>query len=122
MTHTLSDMLSKCGVMIASNLLALVFLYSGQDKIRHWGEGVAEVAAMDILFSDFFNIATIVTQIGGSCRCNRVGLVWGALVLAAFTFLATLPGHEFWQLSGAAAKREFTTALEHVAMIGGFCS
>jgi uncharacterized membrane protein YphA (DoxX/SURF4 family) len=43
----------------------------------------------------------------------------GAALLAGFTIAATLLGHRFWLLHGARARQEFTTSLEHVAIVGG---
>lgn len=41
------------------------------------------------------------------------------IVQALFTIMATLLGHKFWLRHGRAAKQELTTALEHVAIVGG---
>src|SRR3546814_1362196 len=43
-----------------------------------------------------------------------------ALGLAAFTVIATLIGHPFWTFEGADFQRQLTTALEHLAVVGGF--
>jgi putative oxidoreductase len=43
----------------------------------------------------------------------------GALVLLAFTAAATLMGHRFWTMRGIAFRESLTTALEHLAIMGG---
>jgi putative oxidoreductase len=108
------------GVPLARALMAAVFLYSGQDKIRHWQEGVEEVAGLGITLPQLFAAATVVIQIvGGLSVLSGIGLVFGAAVLALFTAAATILGHRFWLLHGRPAKQELTTSLEHLAIVGG---
>ena len=90
-----AGVLSSYGIVAARLLLAAVFLYSGQDKLRHWPASLREVAALGI------------------------GAAVGAALLAGFTIVATLLGHRFWLLHGSEARRELTTSLEHLAIVGG---
>jgi len=108
------------GVPFARLLMAVVFLYSGQDKLRYWRAGVSEVTELGIPFPSLFAAATITTQLlGGLSIATGIGAAFGAALLAGFTVVATLLGHRFWLLRGEPAKREFTTSLEHVAIVGG---
>jgi len=108
------------GVPLARALMAAVFLYSGQDKIRHWRAGVEEVAGLGMPMPQLFAAATIVVQIvGGLSVLSGIGLFFGAAVLALFTAAATILGHRFWLLHGQPAKQELTTTLEHLAIVGG---
>jgi uncharacterized membrane protein YphA (DoxX/SURF4 family) len=108
------------GVPLARVLMAAVFLYSGQDKIRHWRAGVEEVAGLGMPMPQLFAAATIVVQIvGGLSVLSGIGLFFGAAVLALFTAAATILGHRFWLLHGQPAKQELTTTLEHLAIVGG---
>ena len=108
------------GLPFARLLLAVVFLYSGQDKLRHWRAGVAEVTELGMPFPGLFAAATIATQLlGGLSVATGVRAAFGAALLAGFTVAATLLGHRFWLLRGDPAKKEFTTSLEHVAIVGG---
>ncbi len=104
----------------AAILLAAVFLYSGADKALHWREGLAEVTELDLPFPALFAAATIFVQLAGGV-CVATGLLAGAgaALLALFTIMATLLGHKFWLRHGRAAKQELTTALEHLAIVGG---
>jgi uncharacterized membrane protein YphA (DoxX/SURF4 family) len=112
--------LAPYGLPMARLLLAAVFLYSGADKLRHWGAGVAEVTELGLPWPAGFAAATIATQlIGGLSVALGLGAAIGAALLAGFTVAATLLGHRFWLLHGQPAQREFTTALEHVAIVGG---
>ena len=108
------------GFIVVRLCLAAVFLYSGADKLRHWRDGVAEVSALGIPWPRIFAALTILTQLaGGAMVATGVGAAIGALLLAAFTVMATVLGHRFWLLHGNRAKMEFTTSLEHVAIVGG---
>jgi uncharacterized membrane protein YphA (DoxX/SURF4 family) len=108
------------GILLARVLLSAVFLYSGQDKLRHWQAGVREVADLGLPWPRLFAAATIATQLlGGLAVLTGIGAAWGAAALALFTIAATVLAHRFWLLHGARAKQEFTTSMEHLAIVGG---
>jgi putative oxidoreductase len=101
-------------------MLAAVFLYSGQDKLRHWHASVAEVGEMGLPLPAAFAAATILTQLlGGVALAVGFAAPVAAALLALFTVVATVLGHRFWLLHGNAARQELTTSLEHVAIVGG---
>ena len=116
----LRDALVSYGTPLARACLAAVFLYSGQDKLRRWQADVKEVADLGLPWPRFFAAATIATQLlGGLAVLIGIGVVWGAAILALFTLAATALGHPFWRLHGDRAGQEFTTSLEHLAIVGG---
>jgi len=116
----LSDALLPYGALLARACLAAVFLYSGQDKLRRWQAGVKEIADLGLPWPPFFAAATIATQLlGGLAVLTGIGMAWGAAALAFFTLAATALGHPFWRLQGDRARQEFTTSLEHLAIVGG---
>jgi putative oxidoreductase len=116
----MSEFAASYGFLIARLLLAVVFLYSGVDKLCHWRESVAEVAALRLPFPALFAGLTIMTQLFGGVLMVTGWYAWaGAVMLAGFTLLATLLGHRFWLLHGSEMRHELTTALEHLAIIGG---
>lgn len=100
--------------------LALVFLYAAVDKLLHWKESLDEVTGLGLPVPSAFSALTIATQlIAGLMVVTGVGAAVGALALAGFTILATVIGHRFWLLRGQPARRELTTALEHLAIVSG---
>jgi putative oxidoreductase len=102
------------GVIAARVLLAAVFLYSGQDKLRYRRTSVAEVVELGVPYPVLFAAATIAAQlVGGLSVALDIYPAIGAALLAGFTIAATLLGHRFWLLHGA--RQELTTSLEHVA-------
>jgi putative oxidoreductase len=108
------------GMMAARLLLALVFLYSSVEKIIYFGAGLAEIRGFGLPWPRLCLALTIVTQLLGGLLVALGYLVWlGALLLAGFTFAATLLGHRFWLYEGERFRHEMTTTLEHVAIIGG---
>jgi putative oxidoreductase len=115
-----SELAISYGLPLARVFVAAVFLYSGQDKFRHWQASIKEVADLGLPWPRLFAAATIATQlIGGLAVLTGIAAVWGAAVLALFTSAATVLGHRFWLLHGNRANQEFTTSLEHLAIVGG---
>jgi uncharacterized membrane protein YphA (DoxX/SURF4 family) len=111
---------SPVGVVAARCCLAAVFLYSGVDKLWHWRDGIDEVVGLGLPWPKLLAAMTILTQLtGGAMVAAGWNTAAGALLLAGFTVAATLLGHRFWRLRGLAARRELTTALEHLAIVGG---
>ena len=118
-TERLRDMITYW-LLIARLCLATVFLYSGIDKLSNWSESVVEVKGDGLPWPAAFAAATVATQLAGGFLVATGFFAWvGALLLAGFTILATLVGHRFWLRRGAQRRRELTTSLEHLAIVGG---
>ena len=105
---------------IARLCLAIVFLYSGVDKLWHWRSSIEEVRSDGLPWPAAFADATVFTQLVGGFLVATGFFAWlGALLLAGFTVAATLLGHRFWLRHGSEFQHELTTSLEHVAIVGG---
>jgi len=109
-------------LLLAARLsLAAVFLYSGAVKLLGWQAAVTEFGQLNVPLPVIAVTVTVVVQLLGGLA---VGLGWqvraAASALAAFTVIATLIGHPFWAFSGVEFQRQLTTALEHLAIVGGF--
>jgi putative oxidoreductase len=111
---------SAAWLLAARLCLAAVFLYSGTAKLLFWSAGIEEFATLGLPMPALALVATIVLQIGAG---TALAIGWHsgpvALALAAFTVAATLVGHPFWAFDGADFHRQLTTALEHLAIVGG---
>jgi putative oxidoreductase len=117
---TMRELGASYGVPLARALMAMVFLYSGQDKLRHWRASVEEVTCLGLPLPRLFAAATIAVQIvAGLSVLLGIAAVVGAALLALFTAAATVLGHRFWLLHGKQAQQELTTSLEHLAIVGG---
>jgi uncharacterized membrane protein YphA (DoxX/SURF4 family) len=109
------------GMVAARLCLAIVFLYSGVEKLWYWQQGVEEVRGFGLPWPRLCAALTIATQLCGGILVATGYVLWlGALLLGGFTFAATLLGHRFWLYRGERFRRELTTTLEHLAIIGGF--
>jgi uncharacterized membrane protein YphA (DoxX/SURF4 family) len=116
----LTKLIPLYGSTIGRLCMAAIFLYSGQDKLRHWRQAIAEVRDLNLPFPMFAAGGTILAQLfGGLTLVINQGVIVGASLLAAFVVVATLMGHRFWLLKGDPAKQMFVTALEHLAIVGG---
>jgi uncharacterized membrane protein YphA (DoxX/SURF4 family) len=109
------------GVLLARLCLAAVFLYSGVEKLWYWRSAIEEVEGYGLPQPRLCVTLTIVTQLAGGLMVVTGIAAWlGALLLAGFTVAATLLAHRFWLQRGDAFRRELTTFLEHLAIVGGF--
>jgi len=109
------------GIIAARLCLAIVFLYSGADKLLNWQSGVDEVRGFGLPWPRLCAALTIATQLtGGLLVASGYAVAVGAFLLAAFTAAATILAHRFWLYRGERFRQELTTALEHLAIIGGF--
>ena len=112
--------LADFGMLAARVCLSAVFLYSGIDKSIHWRDGLAEVSALGLPRPALVLTLTIIVQLGaGLMVVLGIHAFAGALVLLAFTGLATLMAHRFWESGGQERRMKLTVGLEHLAIIGG---
>lgn len=101
--------------------LTLPYWWSAIAKILHPGAALAEVAALGMPAPELVLAATLAVQAGGSVLIVWNRHAWlGAGALAVFTGFATLIGHPFWRLEGAARFEQMNSFLEHIALIAGF--
>ncbi|ABE31808.1 doxX-like family protein [Paraburkholderia xenovorans LB400] len=106
--------------LVARVLLAVVFLSSGLAKLIDFEGGLAEMRGAGLSPEGLFNIATIVTMLGGSALLLLDRLLWvGAGALGFFLFLTIVVVHRFWALPEAEAMPALYVALEHISLIGG---
>lgn len=108
-------------LLVARLCLGAVFVYSGATKLFDWGGTLAEFGGLGLPMVPAAAAITIAVQLVAGIG---VALGWQtramALALALFTVAATLVGHRFWAMTGVEFQRQFTTALEHLAIVGGF--
>ena len=108
-------------VVLARVFLSGVFIYSGIEKLFYWGEGVDELKGFRLPFPALALAVTVAVQVGaGTMVLLGFYARLGALILFAFTAAATLMGHRYWTMRGIAFRKSLTTALEHLAIMGGF--
>jgi uncharacterized membrane protein YphA (DoxX/SURF4 family) len=108
-------------IFAARLCLATIFLYSGVEKLWYWHASLKEVQSYGLPWPRCCTALTVATQLCGGILVASGYAVWlGALLLGGFTITATVLGHRFWLYRGEQFRRELTTTLEHLAIVGGF--
>ncbi|MDE1159273.1 MAG: DoxX family membrane protein [Neorhizobium sp.] len=104
---------------LARILLTFMYWGSGLSKLIDFNGGVAEMQHFGLEPAVFFNIAVIVTQLGGSALIILNRHAWlGAGALAVFTALTIPIAHNFWAMGEPMKTLEFYVVMEHVTVIG----
>jgi transmembrane protein len=105
---------------LARIVLTFSFWGSGLSKLIDFQAGAAEMAHVGLEPAAAFNIAVIITQIGGSLLIIMNRWTWlGAGALAVFTLLTIPIAHDFWTMEEPFRTMEFHVAMEHITVIGG---
>ena len=108
-------------LLVARLFLAAVILYSGVVKLVGGQVAISEFDLLGVPLPAVAVAATVAVQLLGGLA---IVLGWqfraAAAALAAFTVVATLIGHPFWAFAGVEFQRQLTTALEHLAIVGGY--
>ena len=102
--------------------LAAIFLWSGFGKLTNLGgfedslahQGVPAPAVLGV-------VGACVEFFGGLAVAVGFRARWAALLMAAFTVVATLIAHRFWEVQDAAARTgQAINFMKNVAIVGGF--
>lgn len=103
-------------------VLCLPYLVSGVAKAVGFDGAIEEFRGLPLPAPALLVVATILVQLCGSALVITGRMAWaGALALAAFTIVASLIAHAFWNFTGQDHARQLNTFLEHVALAGAFC-
>ena len=113
---------SDMWLLLGRIALGSIFIVSGFGKLTHLGGFETSLAMKGVPLPwlaallgapvEFFGGLAIVLGIAGR---------YAALLMLAFTFVATLISHRYWEYSDAAARQaQFTNFSKNVAIIGGF--
>jgi putative oxidoreductase len=106
--------------LVGRVLLALMFVWAGYGKITGYDGTAGFMASMGVPMVGVLLPLTILVELGGGLALI-VGWKarWAALLLAAFTVLATVVFHNFWTMTGGAAMNNMLFFYKNVAVIGG---
>lgn len=103
----------------ARTAFTYMFWASGLAKLIDFNAGVAEMSHFGLEPAPLFNIAVIVTQLGGSALIIANRWTWlGAGALAVFTTLTIPIAHSFWTMQEPIKTLEFYVVMEHITVIG----
>ena len=117
---SVEEPLASWVLLVARVCLASVFLVSGAHKAVWYKQAVAEFHLAKVPLVSVTLPATIAVHLLGSlCLILGVFTAEAALVLAAFTLLATERAHGFWRYNGSARLDRSRNALANMGLIGG---
>lgn len=106
---------------VALLLLCAAYLQGGIDKAWDFHGAVAETIHFGLPVPVLVTILTIVIELGASVLIVTGFHRWkGALVLAAFTLMATFLANRFWELPLAQRLPVANVFFEHLGLVGGF--
>jgi putative oxidoreductase len=101
-------------------LMALLFLLAAIRKIMYYSGTAGYFAHLGLPAPQILLPLVILIEIGGSAMLiTGWNAKYAALLLAAFTVLATLAGHQFWNADAANYGNQFNHFWKNVSIIGG---
>ncbi|MCH8134745.1 MAG: DoxX family protein [Proteobacteria bacterium] len=107
-------------ILTARLCLAAVYLVSGLHKAICYQEAVTEFHNARVPATGLLLPLTIILHLLASVAlASGVYASEAALLLAAFTAVATVRVHRFWQMKGPQRLAQSRVALAHLAIIGG---
>ena len=108
--------------LIGRLLIGGLFLMSGTQKLM----GLDQFAASLVKGGIPDNIAPMLAPIaagsetiGGLCIVLGLFTSWASLLMIAFTIVAALVSHRFWEFEGAAAQSQMAHFMKNVMLAGG---
>lgn len=116
MSKTLSDAVALIGRI----LLAVMFVYAGYGKIGGFAGTAGYIASIGLPLPQLLAAGSIALEIGAGLMLV-VGWKarWAALALAAFTVLASMIFHRFWEAPAAQYMTQQLFFLKNLAVTGG---
>ncbi len=120
------DRVSEAGhdtVLLAARVaMAAIFLPSGFQKLTHLGTFAGSLAQHGV--PDATQVASLgacVEFFGALLILTGTRIRWAALLMAAFTVVAALISHRFWELGDAAVRtQQQVHFMKNLAIFGGF--
>lgn len=112
--------LQHAAVLVGRVAVALLFLWSGWDKIANFAGAAGYMAKAGLPLVQPLLVGSIIVELGGA-----ILLVVGwetrsvAAALAAYTFAITLIFHNFWAYPGADAYGQTIHFFKNLSIIGG---
>jgi putative oxidoreductase len=109
-------------VLLAARLLVTpLFIYSGIGKIFAFGVTASRLPGGEGGFGSFLAAGSIVVELG--CSLALILGIWSryaALILIAFTIVASLMFHNFWASPAAQVTAQTINFLKNLGLIGLF--
>jgi putative oxidoreductase len=119
------DRVSEAGhdtVLLAGRFaMAAIFLPSGFQKLTHIGTFAGMLAQHGVPdATQLAPLGALVEFFGALLILTGTRIRWAALLMAAFTVVAALISHRFWELGDAARTQQQVHFMKNLAIFGGF--
>jgi uncharacterized membrane protein YphA (DoxX/SURF4 family) len=102
-------------------LICSAYVQGGLAKALDFPAAVAELARFGLRPATLLAALTVVVELGAAALVLSGYLRWfGALVLAAFTFAATLVANRFWTRPRGERLAVANAFFEHLGLVGAF--
>jgi putative oxidoreductase len=106
--------------LVGRVLLASLFVWSGFGKIAGFAGAAGFIASKGLPMAQLLTAAAIVAELGGGLAIIAGWKVrWSALVLVAFTIVASVVFHNFWAAPPEQAMMQQINFIKNTAIIGG---
>jgi putative oxidoreductase len=101
-------------------LLAFMFVYAGFGKIGGFEGTAAYIASKSLPLPPVATtIAILVEVLGGLMLVIGWKARWAALIVAVFTFFASILFHNYWAMADQAAQVNRLMFMKNLSVIGG---
>jgi len=110
--------------LIGRLLIGGLFLMSGTQKLMGLDQFAATLVKggiPDTIAPMLAPIAAGAETIGGLCIAIGLFTSWASLLMIAFTVVAALVSHRFWEFEGAAAQTQMAHFMKNIMIVGAFC-
>ena len=112
--------MSQFSALVGRILLALIFLFSGYEKIGAFSKVAAGMAAKGVPFAEGALVVTIIVEIaGGLMLILGWKARWAALALLLWLIPVTLLYHNFWAVDAAQYRSQFNHFMKNLCIMGG---
>ena len=106
--------------LVGRVLLASLFVWSGFGKIAGFAGTAGFIASKGLPMAQLLTATAIVAELGGGLAIIAGWKVrWSALVLVAFTIVASVVFHNFWAAPPEQAMMQQINFIKNTAIIGG---
>jgi len=114
------DDLQDMAALVGRNMLGLLFVISGVEKIGAFSDTAVYMASAGLPAVSVLLILAIVVEIGGG---GAICLGWqtrlGALVILLFTATVTIVFHRFWNMPPDQAAVQRLFFMKNLSVMGG---
>jgi putative oxidoreductase len=110
-------------LLIGRVLLAAIYLYGGYQKLMELDGFAGYLASQGVAVGAYpiALLAACTEFFGALCVLVGFGTRYAALLMALFTVVAALIGHQFWEVSDPAMYvNQMNHFMKNVAIVGGF--